>query len=429
MSLPRAIRLRFACAAADGVLPVCMGRVRNTSDPSKPEQGDEEICDLTAALPEQWQPVDPINFLKFGEDAFRRADESIVDAVHRFPLSELEILSPVPKPGQVVTVAANYRKYDPSLDGPEEEEVAAEARDWEEAVENARAGGEGIEGADSTRAISERGPKEDSEPADVDGTGNWETGSGKGSAGAENKSNNEEEEGSEEGSENSRELPPDSDDESGKSMDDEARKHLEMTLAGKERPVPVFFTKYITGTYGIDSFPPCVVQEGSQWLAGGELALIIGRMARRLSEEEAMDYVAGIAIGQDFAERDWETNESRWLYGKAYDAPIALGPVLLRRENVKNVDNLKIETWVNGVLVQVGNTRDMDFNCGQILEYVSRFMTLFPGDVVLTGRPPPLDGYPIQGVPVQVGDKITCRMSEVGTFSCTLSESDSVDAG
>ena len=48
-------------------------------------------------------------------------------------------------------------------------------------------------------------------------------------------------------------------------------------------------------------------------------------MARRLSEEEAMDYVAGIAIGQDFAERDWETNESRWLYGKAYDAPIALG--------------------------------------------------------------------------------------------------------
>ena len=60
-------------------------------------------------------------------------------------------------------------------------------------------------------------------------------------------------------------------------------------------------------------------------LVGAELALIIGRMARRLSEEEAMDYVAGIAIGQDFAERDWETNESRWLYGKAYDAPIALG--------------------------------------------------------------------------------------------------------
>jgi hypothetical protein len=68
-------------------------------------------------------------------------------------------------------------------------------------------------------------------------------------------------------------------------------------------------------------------------LAGGELALIIGRMARRLSEEEAMDYVAGIAIGQDFAERDWETNESRWLYGKAYDAPIALGNVSTMMRN------------------------------------------------------------------------------------------------
>lgn len=128
-------------------------------------------------------------------------------------------------------------------------------------------------------------------------------------------------------------------------------------------------------------------------------------MARRLSEEEAMDYVAGIAIGQDFAERDWETNESRWLYGKAYDAPIALGkrvrththtpsvlpsqclhpthacpfsswlwlghffcagPVLLRREDVKDIDDLRIETWVNGVLVQVGNTRDMIFSCSQV---------------------------------------------------------------
>ena len=121
-----------------------------------------------------------------------------------------------------------------------------------------------------------------------------------------------------------------------------------------------------------------------------------------------------------------------------------LGPVMLRREDVKDVDNLKLETWVNGVLVQVGNTRDMDFKCGQvidvhaaprvmtpfrvlnvgwvlcfvklhrhpfmpsppmtlqILEYVSRFMTLFPGDVILTGRPPPLEGYPSEGVPVKV---------------------------
>jgi 2-keto-4-pentenoate hydratase/2-oxohepta-3-ene-1,7-dioic acid hydratase in catechol pathway len=102
-------------------------------------------------------------------------------------------------------------------------------------------------------------------------------------------------------------------------MDEEARKHLQLTLEGKERPVPAFFTKYITGTYGKDSFAYCRAGENS------ELALIMGRMARRLSEEEALDYVAGIAIGQDFAERDWDTNESRWLYGKAYDAPIGLG--------------------------------------------------------------------------------------------------------
>ena len=108
-------------------------------------------------------------------------------------------------------------------------------------------------------------------------------------------------------------------------MDEKARLHLQLTLSGKERPVPSFFTKYITGTYGMDSFPPFVVTEDSKFFAGAELALIMGRTARRLSEEEAMDYVAGVAIGQDFAERDWVTNEMRWLYGKAYDAPIALG--------------------------------------------------------------------------------------------------------
>ena len=111
-------------------------------------------------------------------------------------------------------------------------------------------------------------------------------------------------------------------------MDQEARKHLQLTLEGNERPVPHFFTKYITSTYGMDGYAPCTGDENSQWLAGAELALIIGRMARRVSEEEAMDYVAGVAIGQDFAERDWDTNELRWLYGKAYDAPIALGPAL-----------------------------------------------------------------------------------------------------
>ncbi len=189
--------------------------------------------------------------------------------------------------------------------------------------------------------------------------------------------------------------------------------------------MPTFFTKYITGTYGIDSLAPCHSTEDALWFAGAELALIIGRTSRRLEADEAMDFVAAVAIGQDFAQRDWDTNESRWLYGKAYDAPLGLGPVMLRREDLKDINNLQIETWVNGVLVQVGNTRDMEFNCGQILEYVSRFMTLFPGDVILTGRPPPLDGFPAHGVPVQVGDKVTCRISEIGTFSCTLSEANS----
>lgn len=385
-------------------------------------EGDEEICDLTAALPEQWQPIDPINFLNHGEDAFRRAQEAVQEGVHRVAVSQIEILSPVPKPGQVISIAGNYRPYDPSLDATEDaganDDKGHRASDEEDRQSNA-ADGEGFQNehrdmtsqsgseGGSVRRGSDEGSFERAE-ADVEGEGEDKSG-----------------EGSDAGYQD---LPPESDDESTESMDEKARLHLQLTLAGKEKPVPTFFTKYITGTYGMDSFPPFVVTDDCKWLAGAELALIMGRTARRLSEEEAMDYVAGVAIGQDFAERDWVTNEMRWLYGKAYDAPIALGPVMLRREDVKDIDNLKLETWVNGVLVQVGNTRDMEFKCGQILEYVSRFMTLFPGDVILTGRPPPLDGFPSEGVPVKVGDQVSCRMTQIGTISCTVSESDSIDA-
>ena len=174
--------------------------------------GDEEICDLTAALPEQWQPIDPISFLKYGEDAFRRADEAVVEGVHRYPLSGLEILSPVPKPGQVVTVAGNYKPYDPSKD------LAGEVDQEDQEAGQQKDGGE-TSSDEVSRIVSkikgENGKEEDA-GEDVYG---------------------EETDEYEKVSEKALSLPPESDDDEGRpDMDAEVKLHYELTLAGKERP-------------------------------------------------------------------------------------------------------------------------------------------------------------------------------------------------
>lgn len=120
-----------------------------------------------------------------------------------------------------------------------------------------------------------------------------------------------------------------------------------------------------------------------------ELAVIIGRKTKYVSEAEAMDYVAGFAIMNDVSERNFQTKRSgQWTKGKSHDTFGPLGPWLVTRDEVADPHNLDMWLDVNGERRQTGNSNTLIFNVPHVISYLSQFMTLMPGDVISTGTPP-----------------------------------------
>lgn len=132
-----------------------------------------------------------------------------------------------------------------------------------------------------------------------------------------------------------------------------------------------------------------IYPQGAQFMHyEAELAVIIGRHARRVKEKDALDYVGGYTIGNDLVVRDYVVNLFRPpIRGKGWDTFGPLGPYYVTAEEVPDPDNLRLRSYVNDELRQEGNTRDMIFKIPEIIAYISRFMTLEPGDVLLTGTP------------------------------------------
>ncbi len=121
-----------------------------------------------------------------------------------------------------------------------------------------------------------------------------------------------------------------------------------------------------------------------------ELAVVIGRKAKYVSRKAGLDYVAGYAIANDVSERAYqiERGGGQWTKGKACDTFAPLGPWLVTRDEVKNPQRLDLWCEVNGKRMQSGNTRTMIFAVDYLVSYLSQFMTLDPGDVIITGTPP-----------------------------------------
>ncbi len=120
-----------------------------------------------------------------------------------------------------------------------------------------------------------------------------------------------------------------------------------------------------------------------------ELCIIIGTTAQYVSEAEAMDYVAGYAVGNDVSEREWQAERGpTWAKGKGFDTFGPLGPWLVTKDEVPDPHNLKIWTEVDGKLEQNGNTKTLIFNVPQLVSYCSQCIKLQPGDVIFTGTPP-----------------------------------------
>ena len=120
-----------------------------------------------------------------------------------------------------------------------------------------------------------------------------------------------------------------------------------------------------------------------------ELCIIIGTQARCVSEAEALDHVAGYAVGNDVSEREWQLERGgTWDKGKGCDTFGPVGPWLVTKDEVPDPQNLSMFLDVDGKRMQGGSTATMIFGVTQIVSYVSRFITLHPGDIIFTGTPP-----------------------------------------
>jgi 2-keto-4-pentenoate hydratase/2-oxohepta-3-ene-1,7-dioic acid hydratase in catechol pathway len=157
---------------------------------------------------------------------------------------------------------------------------------------------------------------------------------------------------------------------------------------GAEMPTePVVFFKATTSLCGPDD--PIVIPPGAEkvdWEV--ELAFVMGRRAAFVTPEEAMDRVAGYALHNDYSERHWQLERAgQWVKGKSFDTFAPLGPFLATKDDVPDPHALGLWLDVNGERLQESNTSDLIFTVPELVSYVSRFMTLLPGDVVSTGTP------------------------------------------
>ena len=145
-----------------------------------------------------------------------------------------------------------------------------------------------------------------------------------------------------------------------------------------------------------------------------ELAVIIGRTARRVTRTDAYEYVQGYAVANDYVVRDYlEDYSSPSLRAAGRDACTPIGPWLVDAGDVRDPMNLRLRTTINGGITQQGSTRDMVFDVRFLIAYLSAFMTLFAGDVILTGTPDGLVG-------VHDGDEVVTEIDGIGRLSNTI---------
>lgn len=150
---------------------------------------------------------------------------------------------------------------------------------------------------------------------------------------------------------------------------------------------PIVFFKSTTSIVGPND--DLMIPKGSEktdWEV--ELAVVIGRKASYVSKEEAMDYVAGFSLHNDYSERAFQLERGgQWVKGKSCDTFAPLGPYMVPKEEVADFRNMGLWLKVNGEIKQNGNTNNMIFDVPFLVSYLSEFMTLLPGDVISTGTP------------------------------------------
>lgn len=187
--------------------------------------------------------------------------------------------------------------------------------------------------------------------------------------------------------------------------------------AAQELPrFPLVFNKFSTSLIGDgeEIVPPAAT---SQLDFESELAVVIGKTARDVTLENAMDHVAGYSVMNDVSARDLQLRSPQWAIGKGFDKSAPFGPALVLVDEIPDPQNLAIEGRLNGEVMQSSNTSMMIFPVAQLIEYIAQALTLEPGDVIATGTPAGVGFARKPPVYLTAGDVFEVSVEGVGTIS------------
>lgn len=176
---------------------------------------------------------------------------------------------------------------------------------------------------------------------------------------------------------------------------------------------PILFCKGPNALTG--PFDPILLPDSSRqvdWEV--ELAVVVGRKGKRIAATSAMAHVAGYTILNDVSGRDAQFSDAQWFRGKSFDSFAPIGPAIVTPDEVGNVRNLSLTCHVNGVSMQTGNTRDMVFSVADIIAFVSRDISLYPGDIISTGTPAGVGFFRDPPILLKSGDEVTCAIERIG---------------
>lgn len=190
--------------------------------------------------------------------------------------------------------------------------------------------------------------------------------------------------------------------------------------SGFEKPQkPLLFCKTQNTLAG--PFDPIILPQSCNQIDWEvELAVVIGREGKRISPEDALNYVAGFSVMNDVSGREAQFADSQWFRGKSFDTFAPLGPALVTVDEVEDFQNLKLTARINGEIMQNGSTADMIFDIPSIISFISEDITLVPGDIISTGTPSGVGIFRDPPVLLNAGDIVECWVEKIGTIRNTV---------
>ncbi|MDR6553203.1 fumarylacetoacetate hydrolase family protein [Paenibacillus qinlingensis] len=183
--------------------------------------------------------------------------------------------------------------------------------------------------------------------------------------------------------------------------------------------VPVLFPKYNNCLIGHEDFVT-IPREVSQCDYEVELAVVIGRTTKRVTKEDAMDYVFGYTVLNDVSARDIQLNEPQWTRGKAIDGFAPTGPWIVTSDEIATPGSLNISLTLNGQVMQNSNTKELIFDIPHLVSFLSNTITLQPGDIISTGTPPGVGMGRKPQVWLKPGDVVEATIEGIGTLRNTF---------